>query len=418
MNSTQIFDLIVLGTLAFCAWRGASRGLLSQAAWIVALILCFKFSGVLAPAIEPALAVDQPLRHWIAMAIVYVGLCLGSFVAASILTSWLERTKLRDFDRHLGALLGLLKGTIICMTVMFFALTLSESTRAVVAPSRSAYLAARLLYHLDPLIPLVPKNATDTIHTVIDAFNRNVVPPDQLSGGTTSDKDVFGGVGTGDGSSSDRDSTDGSGGFNLSDLWNNKSQPANEPIPRDPTFQDLLKRLPEELPNELTRRASDAFLGSTAEEKRRLLQELESSLPEESAVIISDFLNSLTSGQGGNRGGGTSGGASSAGAPAMAQLSRQSRQLVEQIAEVYGDRQYIISQTQQRFAGVPEAVQYKVLQDWYADLMLLNEDPDTGTTIRNTVDERILRQLSQAGISLDRLDQTLRSRLRLSQKQR
>lgn len=406
MNSTQIFDFIVLGTLLFCAWKGASRGLISQAAWIAALILCFKFSGVMAPSIEPMLAVDEPLRHWIAMAIVYLGLCLGSFVAASILTSWLERMKLRDFDRHLGALLGLLKGVIICMTVMFFALTLSESTRSTVAPSRSAYLAARLLYHLDPLIPLVPAEASETIHTVINAFNKNIVPPDHLSGGTTSNEAVFG-----DEPETDSGKKDNSGGFSLSDLWNQTQTSGGNstPIPRDPTFQDLLKRLPEDVPAEMTRRASEAFLGSTAEDKRKLLEQLEAALPEESPAILGDFVRSL-GGQGGNSSGTTTGISSSG----TAQLSSQSRQIIDQIAEVYGDRQYILSQTQQRFAGVPEQVQNRVLQDWYADLMLLNEDPDPGTTIRNTVDERILRQLDKAGISLERLDQALRSRLNLS----
>ena len=63
MNAHQIVDLIVLGVLLFCAVRGATRGLLSQLAWVVALVLCFKLSGKLAPVIEPMIgAAEVPMR--------------------------------------------------------------------------------------------------------------------------------------------------------------------------------------------------------------------------------------------------------------------------------------------------------------------------------------------------------------------
>ena len=61
MTSQSIVDLVVLGILLYCAVKGASRGLLSQLSWVIALLLCFKFSGTLAPAIEPFVCVDPLL---------------------------------------------------------------------------------------------------------------------------------------------------------------------------------------------------------------------------------------------------------------------------------------------------------------------------------------------------------------------
>ena len=89
MNSHQIVDIVVLAVLLYCMVKGASRGLLSQLAWVIALLLCFKFSGTLAPAIEPMIGVAPPLKQWIAMLVVYVGLCGVSFVAAGMLSSWM-----------------------------------------------------------------------------------------------------------------------------------------------------------------------------------------------------------------------------------------------------------------------------------------------------------------------------------------
>lgn len=413
MNSSQIFDLVVIGALLYCAWKGAARGLVSQAAWVLALILCFKFSGELAPAIEPAIAVDQPLKRWIAMAIVYLGLCLGSFVAASMLDSWLVRAKLKDFDRHLGALLGLIKGAVICMTVMFFSLTLSQSSKAVVSQTRSAYAAAVLLYHLDPLIPLIPEGAKETVENVRRTFNQELDVDEALTGGTTSPREVFDdwlGGNSGSGSSGSGDS-----GFRWQDLWGNGNAPDGGMRPgggSDPStgtselsLQDLLRSLPARIRDDLTRNAVDTFLKSSGEQKQRLLQELQSTVPENAAAILDDFVRSAPA-----AGQGTSG---SIPVSSRTELSRRNSVILDQIAGIYGDRQTIVSRTREFLAGVPEDVQRRVLEDWHADVMLLQNDPDPGTDVSTRLDERILRQLSRSGIALEHLDRELR--LRLSQ---
>ena len=43
--------------------------------------------------------------------------------------------------------------------------------------------------------------------------------------------------------------------------------------------------------------------------------------------------------------------------------------------------------------------------------MGLNNDPDPGTDVNTRIDDRIVRQLNRADISLDRLDRDLRTRL-------
>jgi len=49
MDLSQGIDVAVLIVLLWTTVSGASRGLVSQLSWAVALLLCFKFSGSLSP---------------------------------------------------------------------------------------------------------------------------------------------------------------------------------------------------------------------------------------------------------------------------------------------------------------------------------------------------------------------------------
>ncbi|MGV2333736.1 MAG UNVERIFIED_CONTAM: CvpA family protein [Planctomycetaceae bacterium] len=195
MNSSQVVDLLVVGVLLYCTIRGATRGLLSQLAWVIALLLCFKFAGTLSPAIEPLIAVDPPLRQWLAMLAVYVGLCGAAFLAAGMASSWMEKTKILDFDRHLGGLLGFAKGLIICMTAMYFLITMSPSIRNVVGQTYSGYGAAVILSHSQVLLKLVPEHAVPMVQHVIDRFNQHLKPAvDDLAGAKPADPGSFPGL--------------------------------------------------------------------------------------------------------------------------------------------------------------------------------------------------------------------------------
>ena len=60
------YDIVVLVILAVMAWRGAQRGLVTQLAWIAAVVLSFKFSDSLAPTITPHIGIGEPgsrVRH-------------------------------------------------------------------------------------------------------------------------------------------------------------------------------------------------------------------------------------------------------------------------------------------------------------------------------------------------------------------
>ena len=405
MNSHQIVDIVVLAVLLYCAVKGASRGLLSQLAWVVALLLCFKFSGSLAPAIEPMIGVAPPLKQWIAMLVVYVGLCGVSFVAAGMLSSWMEKARVIDFDKHLGGVLGLLKGVIICMTGLFFAITMSEPMRLIVSKTYSGLATAHILNLSQHVIPMLPEHTVPTVQNVIDEFNRRLQPVgDDLNGATPSDADTFGDSSFAGANGPDDD-------FDLSKYFPDPSAETDTPKnqPRDqnetittPSLQDLLSRVPAQLRRELTQQAMDSLRNSSPEEKQRLLERLGTGLPENAGVVLDDFLRQRTE-AGGQ-------GTISESRP-LARLGNAETTLLSEIAGIYSKRDDVMANTKRYLAGVPSVVQRRVLEDWHADAIGLNSDPDPSTDVNTRLDDRIVRQLSKAGISMERLDRDLRNRL-------
>jgi len=65
----------------------------------------------------------------------------------------IDRVKLREFDRQLGALFGLAKGVLFCLVITFFAVTLSESARQMVLKSHSGDAIARLTRNAKGILP-------------------------------------------------------------------------------------------------------------------------------------------------------------------------------------------------------------------------------------------------------------------------
>lgn len=420
MNSSQVVDLLVVGVLLYCTIRGASRGLLSQLAWVVALLLCFKFAGTLSPALEPFIAVDPPLRQWLAMLAVYVGLCGAAFLAAGMASSWMEKTKILDFDRHLGGLLGLAKGVVICLTAMYFLITMSPSIRNIVGQTYSGYGAAVILSHSQVLLKLVPEHAVPMVQHVIDRFNQHLkLADDDLAGAKPADPSSFPGLNPEAGQPESW--LNGSANFRLEDLLSSSSQ-----VPRDDSgtrmrtdesgsgtrlaLNDILALLPERVRESLPQATLNAIQDAAPEEQRRLLSQLRQAVPSGMSQVLSDFLRGSARSDSANPDSTPSTRPPSA-AAGPARLTAADAALLREISGIYSQRSDIELRAREYLAGVPPAVIQRVLADWHADALGLPRDPDSGTDVNSRLDERILRQLNRAGIPLQDLDAALRSRL-------
>ena len=394
------YDIVVLVLLVYTAWSGAQRGLVTQLAWIAALVLCFKFADKLAPVIEPQINVEQPLRHWIAMFVLYLGFSLGSFLVARILHSWMEQAKFKDFDRHLGGLFGLIKGAVIVLVVTFFAVTLSDTLKAAVLQSNTGKAACYILDSVEPITPEYFHEYLVKYQEELAGIHHN---HDELGPDSSSFSDFIGGGGQASGNGTGEQG----GGLNLPNLWTGltggsqatEPNPAYSPDPANPpSFDEMWRRLPGQLQEQMGQQIRDQWNSSTPEQKQNLVNNLGRSFQAEIPEVVSDFLGAVRPASSSQGGAGTV----------------DFNKMLNEIGTIYQDRTVITQRTMEYLAGVPSAVQQAVIQDWHADLTLEASDPDPLTDVNTKLDERILRQLDRAGVSWNRLSLELRQRLNQS----
>ena len=165
------YDLLTLVILMYAMFRGAMKGVVWQLATIAALLMCFFFSGSLSAVVAPFIRVEPPLNQWIAMLILYLGFSFVSFGVARVAHEMIETMRIEALDRHLGAILGLVKGGMFSLFLTFFLVTLSHTARESIINSESGYVAAVVIDRLDPVIP-------GDLHALLEPYIRRLDAPE------------------------------------------------------------------------------------------------------------------------------------------------------------------------------------------------------------------------------------------------
>ena len=147
------YDILVACILLFFLVRGASRGLVWQLAGILGILLCITFAGTASKVIGPHINLPQPTNQWAVMFITYLLASLVAFGFARTLNGWIEKMEMKEYNRHLGAAFGLLKGALLVLIMTFMIVTFSEKSRNTLKDSQSAHIAARAIHQIKPLIP-------------------------------------------------------------------------------------------------------------------------------------------------------------------------------------------------------------------------------------------------------------------------
>ena len=147
------YDLIVLGILLVAAYRGLQRGVIYQLAAIASVVLCFVFAEAISAAAAPMVPLQPPLNNWVVMVGAFVAFSFVSFGAARVLDAAVEKAKMREFNRHLGAAFGAVKGAALCLVLTFFLVTMSTKTHDALAQSRAARVATTIMYKIHPVMP-------------------------------------------------------------------------------------------------------------------------------------------------------------------------------------------------------------------------------------------------------------------------
>ena len=112
-----IYDIamlvIFLGAIVFGYWKGLAWQIASLAALVVSYIVAVNFRDQMATLLK----VDEPWNKIGAMLILFLGTSLLIWAIYSSVSKSLKKNELKGFDRQAGAILGALKGGLLCMVV-------------------------------------------------------------------------------------------------------------------------------------------------------------------------------------------------------------------------------------------------------------------------------------------------------------
>ena len=149
----QIYDILMLGVLACTTVFGTIKGLAWQLAALGSLVASYFVALRFSPAVAELFGNHAPWNRFAAMGLLYVLTGGGIWYLFRFVNDFMNRLKLRDFDRQLGAVFGAAKGVLVCVVITFFAVTLSATARESVLQSRSGHYIALLLSKADAVMP-------------------------------------------------------------------------------------------------------------------------------------------------------------------------------------------------------------------------------------------------------------------------
>ncbi|WP_425618398.1 CvpA family protein [Anatilimnocola sp. NA78] len=157
---------VLVGAIAWGAWKGFAWQVASTASMVLSYFVALNFRAPVAQMIASffqnrasqyptgsALA-NGPWNVFGAMLILFLGTSLVVWVCFNFVSQAIERMKLKEFDRQVGAIVGLAKGVLLCIIITLFSMTLLEQPqRQAIINSRSGNVIANILAKAESVLP-------------------------------------------------------------------------------------------------------------------------------------------------------------------------------------------------------------------------------------------------------------------------
>ena len=168
----ETYDIIMLIILVAAMIYGAIKGFAWQVASIVSIAASYTVAYRFREPFSESIDASPPWNRFLAMLILFVGTWLVIWAIFRMISGAIDRMKLREFDRQIGALFGLGKGALICILVTFFAVTLlGDGPRQAIVNSHSGRYIAQILDKSDAIIPA---EIHDVVGPYLEKFNRRM----------------------------------------------------------------------------------------------------------------------------------------------------------------------------------------------------------------------------------------------------
>ena len=163
-KKVDVYDIVMLVVLVGATLFGAIKGFAWQLASIASIVCSYIVAYRFREPFSQSIQADPPWNRFLAMLILYVGTSLVIWVAFRMISGSIDRLKLREFDRQIGALFGLAKGALYCILITLFGVTLLGNTaREKIVASKSGHYIAGVLDRSESVIP-------PEIHEVVQPY--------------------------------------------------------------------------------------------------------------------------------------------------------------------------------------------------------------------------------------------------------
>jgi membrane protein required for colicin V production len=168
----QTYDFIMLAVLILATLFGAWKGMAWQLASIASLVLSYAVALRYSTRLAPMFGDSQPWNRFLAMLVIYVATSLVVWVLFRFVADLIDRVKLKEFDRQLGATFGLAKGVLLCVAITLFAVAmLPDQQKESILSSRSGYYIGVLL---DRSHTVLPEELHDILHPYIHGIDERL----------------------------------------------------------------------------------------------------------------------------------------------------------------------------------------------------------------------------------------------------
>jgi len=160
----ETYDIVMLVVLVGAALFGVIKGFAWQLASIASITVSYFVAYRFREPFSQSIQAEPPWNRFLAMLILYLGTALVIWVLFRMVSGSIDRLRLKEFDRQIGALFGLAKGALYCILITMFAVTLmGDGIREQIVASRSGRYIAQLLDRSQAIIP-------PEIHEVVQPY--------------------------------------------------------------------------------------------------------------------------------------------------------------------------------------------------------------------------------------------------------
>jgi uncharacterized membrane protein required for colicin V production len=143
-----VMALIVFFTTVHGYWKGATWQIAPIMSLVLGYLVAMPMSVTTAQYFGP-----PPQNRLFALVTIYLATSLVVYLMVRSFREGIEKAKLTEFDRHLGALLGALKGILLTLSITVILLIYSTMAREIILKSESSTIAARIINAVYPILP-------------------------------------------------------------------------------------------------------------------------------------------------------------------------------------------------------------------------------------------------------------------------